>query len=203
MWSCSASYTILSDTLRVLCAIRASLWSCHQLCGLLLFVFKGVESLETWHGCAFVLHVEMLAKAPIPSLFGRLARCSANGSSSAKLWYMYRCVYVSYVVHPHICATCRQYDNNTCPPWCFYSSKSPSELLKFCSEFRVVLLLVVNMGAPNTSRRALKPLQDKENRLLCRRERQKAWHVAETAKQRQENKVKGDRARCSGLGEER
>ena len=54
--------------------------------------------------------------------------------------------------------------------------------------FRVVLLFVVNIDILNTSRRAPKPSQDKEDRLLRWRER--AQRVAETAEHRQERLTK-------------
>ena len=53
------------------------------------------------------------------------------------------------------------------------------------------------MDILNTSRRALKPLQDKENRLLRTRERERARRAAETAEQRQERSTK---RREIGLG---
>ena len=37
-------------------------------------------------------------------------------------------------------------------------------------QFRVVLLVVANIDTPSTSTRALKPLQNKEDRLRIRRE---------------------------------
>ena len=59
------------------------------------------------------------------------------------------------------------------------------------SDFIVVLLLGVNMYV-YTSRRALKPLQDKENRLLrpWERERESSTCGIETAEQRQERLMK-------------
>ena len=64
----------------------------------------------------------------------------------------------------------------------------------------MVLLHVENMDTPNTSRRALKPSEDKEDRLQHRREQEEAGRVAETAKERQERLAKwreGDKARHS------
>ena len=46
------------------------------------------------------------------------------------------------------------------------------------------------MDSPNTSRGVLKPLEDKEDRLRHRREREKARRAAETADQRQETLLK-------------
>ena len=54
----------------------------------------------------------------------------------------------------------------------------------------LVLLPVENMDIPNTSRWALKPSEDKEDRLQHRREQEKPRRVAETAKERQERLVK-------------
>ena len=72
--------------------------------------------------------------------------------------------------------------------------------LSFGSEFRFILLLVVNMDTSTTSRRALKPSEDKEDRLQRRRERVKARRAAETAEESQERLAKRrerDRARRS------
>ena len=63
--------------------------------------------------------------------------------------------------------------------------------------FRVFSLLVVNMDISSTSRRSLKPSEDKEDRLRCRREREKARRAAETAEERQERLAK---RRETGLG---
>ena len=56
------------------------------------------------------------------------------------------------------------------------------------------------MDTPTPSRRALKPLEDKEDRLQRRREWEKARRAAKTAEERQErlaNQRERDRARCS------
>ena len=67
-------------------------------------------------------------------------------------------------------------------------------------KFRVFSLLVVNMDTSSTSRRSLKPSEDREDRLRRRRERIKARRAAETAEERQERLAKRrerDRARRS------
>ena len=68
-------------------------------------------------------------------------------------------------------------------------------------KFRVFsFVLVVNMDTLSTSRRSLKPSEDKEDRLRRRREREKARRAAETAEERQERLAKRrerDRARRS------
>ena len=55
------------------------------------------------------------------------------------------------------------------------------------------------MDTANTYRRALKPSEDKEDRLQRRREREKARRAAETAEERQERLAK-QRERETGLG---
>ena len=58
-------------------------------------------------------------------------------------------------------------------------------------KFRVFsFILVVNMDTSTTSRRSLKPSEDKEDRLRRRREREKARRAAETAEERQERLAK-------------
>ena len=70
----------------------------------------------------------------------------------------------------------------------------PRQLFRI-PQFRVA---VVNVDILNTSRRAPKPLQDKEDRL--RRWRERAWRAAETArKERLTKRWEGDRAGCSTL----
>ena len=67
-------------------------------------------------------------------------------------------------------------------------------------KFRAFSLLVVNMDTSSTSRRSLKPSEDREDRLRRRRERVKARRAAETAEERQERLAKRrerDRARRS------
>ena len=75
---------------------------------------------------------------------------------------------MSYIVHNQYMHACEQYmcDLSICVHLdAFWNS---------CSEFRVVLLPVVNMDIPNTSfRRGLKPLEDKEDRLGCTRKWEK------------------------------
>ena len=101
-------------------------------------------------------------------------------------------MYVSYVIRP---------TSNAChvrSKRCDLTTHANLDRLEI--ESFTVLLPVENMDTPNISRRALKPSEDKGDRLQCRREQEKARCVAETAEERQERLAKrreGDRARRS------
>ena len=104
---------------------------------------------------------------------------------------MYVCIYrTSYVQCTRTRAACGQ---KAC------DLTTPAILDTF--KFRVFsFILVVNMDTLSTSRRSLKPSEDKEDRLRRRREREKARRAAETAEERQERLAKRrerDRARRS------
>ena len=108
------------------------------------------------------------------------------------LIYIYVCMYVSYVQCMRTRAACGQ-------KACDLTTRLILDT-SFCFKFRVFSLLVVNMDTSSTSRRSLKPSEDKEDRLRRRREREKAQHAAETAEERQERLAKRkerDRARRS------
>ena len=101
-------------------------------------------------------------------------------------------MYVSYVVRPRTRAACGQ-------KACDLTTRAILDT-SFCFKFRVFSLLVVNMDTLSTSRRSLKPSENKEERLRRRREREKAQHAAEIAEERQERLAKRrerDRARRS------
>ena len=96
--------------------------------------------------------------------------CILFGMPSLHLFYIFNVfyffyiyIYSTYVQCMRTHAVCGQYDLTT---RVHLHSWKP-----FSSEFRVVLLFVVNIDTPNTSRRALKPSEDKEDRLRRRRER--------------------------------
>ena len=113
------------------------------------------------------------------AVFGESMSKSHTSELISRISLIY--IHVSYVILPvhvyvcHIWTVCA-WSNNTCAPRRFYN-------------FRVVLLLVVNMDIPNT-RSALKTSQDKEDRQLHRKEQEKARRVAETAVHRQERSTK-------------
>ena len=116
---------------------------------------------------------------------------------NGRIFLIYICIYIcmyrtSYVQCTRTCAACGQ-------KACDLTTRAILDT-SFCFKFRVFSLLVVNMDTSSTSRRPLKPSEDKEDRLRRRREREKARHAAETAKERQERLAKRrerDRARRS------
>ena len=89
---------------------------------------------------------------------------------------MHICIYrTSYVLCTRTRAACGQ-------KACDLTTRA--KLDTFYLLFRVISLLVVNVDTPTTSRRALKPSEDKENRLRRRRELEKARRAAETAEEK-------------------
>ena len=99
--------------------------------------------------------------------------------------YIYTYVVRSLHTYARRIWTIFAWSNNTCAPRHYYGSLFVQTL-----RFRVVLLLLVNIDTLTTSRRAPKPLQDKEDRLWHRREWERARCAAETAEHRQERLTK-------------
>ena len=95
-------------------------------------------------------------------------------------------MYVSYVVRPRTRAACGQ-------KACDLTTRAILDT-SFCFKFRVFSLLVMNMDTSSTSRRSLKPSEDKKDRLRRRREREKARRADDSrGKARKMGETEGER----------
>ena len=104
---------------------------------------------------------------------------------NGRIFLIYICIYIC-VVRPRTRAACGQ-------KACDLTTRAILDT-SFCFKFRVFSLLVVNMDTSSTSRRSLKPSEDKKDRLRRRREREKARRADDSrGKARKMSETEGER----------